>query len=124
MWPFELVATATDSPSDSPAGSFRKFGTDVNGISATPVIVAFCCAAAETAVRSSATNVQARYLGIGTSSTNDHGGQFIFLDFASQFGFLQSSQSFPTNIFDAALSFLNCHRSQFEATLANSPPPG
>src|SRR6476659_8771679 len=69
MWPFELVATATDSPSDSPAGSFRKFGTGVNGISATPVMVAFCCAAAETAVRSSAANVQARYLGICTSRT-------------------------------------------------------
>src|SRR4029453_11407163 len=67
MWPLEFVATATDSPSDSPGGSFRKFGTDVNEMSATPVIVAFCCAAAETAVRNSAANVQARYLGIGTS---------------------------------------------------------
>src|SRR4030095_5626290 len=67
MWPFELVATATDSPSYSPGGSFKKFGTDVNEMSATPVIVAFCCAAAETAVRNSAANVQARYLGIGTS---------------------------------------------------------
>jgi hypothetical protein len=44
MLPFELVATATDSPSDSPGGSLRKFDTVVNGISGTPVIVAFACA--------------------------------------------------------------------------------
>src|SRR5689334_5622064 len=47
MFPFELVATATDSPSDSPGGSLRKLGTDVKAISGTPVIVAFCCATAE-----------------------------------------------------------------------------
>src|ERR1041385_5099989 len=44
MFPFESVATATDSPRYSPCGSFRKFGTDVNGMSGTPGIVAFCCA--------------------------------------------------------------------------------
>src|SRR3982750_3677969 len=44
MLPFELVATATDSPRDSPGGSLRKFDTVVNGISGTPVIVAFACA--------------------------------------------------------------------------------
>src|SRR5688572_31983060 len=48
----------------------------------------------------------------------------IRLDFVSQFGFLQSEQSLPTNILAAVLSPLNCQRSQFEATLANSPPPG
>jgi hypothetical protein len=35
--PFESVATATDSPRYSPAGSLRKFGTVVKGISDTPV---------------------------------------------------------------------------------------
>src|SRR5439155_14171064 len=44
MLPFELVATATDSPRDSPGGSLRKFDTVVNGMSGTPVIVAFACA--------------------------------------------------------------------------------
>src|SRR5205085_9680493 len=44
MLPFELVATATDSPRDSPGGSLRKFDTAVNGMSGTPVIVAFACA--------------------------------------------------------------------------------
>jgi hypothetical protein len=42
MFPFELVATATDSPRYSPAGSLRKFGTEVKGMSGTPVMVAFC----------------------------------------------------------------------------------
>src|SRR3954462_2286332 len=46
MWSLELVATATDSPRYSPGGGFRKFGTAVNGISATPVIVALSCACA------------------------------------------------------------------------------
>jgi hypothetical protein len=41
MLPFEFVATATDSPRFSPDGSLRKFGTDVNGMSGTPAIVAF-----------------------------------------------------------------------------------
>src|SRR5882762_8397093 len=49
MLPFELVATATDSPKYSPGGSLRKFGTDVKGMSGTPVIVAFCCADEEPA---------------------------------------------------------------------------
>src|SRR5215472_12574200 len=40
MWPFELVATATDSPRYSPGGSFKKFGTDENSISGTCSIVA------------------------------------------------------------------------------------
>src|SRR5215510_4334374 len=62
MCPFEFVATATDSPSDSPAGSFRKFGTAVNGISGTPVIVAFCCAAADPATSVKTAIVQTRYL--------------------------------------------------------------
>ena len=31
-----------------------------------------------------------------------HAAYFRFLDFVSQFGFLQSSQSLPTNIFDAS----------------------
>src|ERR1700722_17101413 len=38
--PLELVATATDSPRYSPAGSFNKFGADVNGISGTFSMVA------------------------------------------------------------------------------------
>ena len=54
MLPFELVATATDSPRFSPGGSFRKFGTDVNGMSGTPVIVAFCCATRDPVVSSTA----------------------------------------------------------------------
>src|SRR5713101_4323573 len=54
MFPFELVATATDSPRYSPAGSLRKFGTEVKGISGTPVIVAFCCADTEPARRRTA----------------------------------------------------------------------
>src|SRR5271169_6394101 len=44
MWPFELVATATDSPRYSPGGSFSKFGTDENGMSRTFSIVALRCA--------------------------------------------------------------------------------
>src|SRR5437879_3809439 len=44
MWPLELVATATASPRYSPAGSFRKFGTVINGISGTFWIVALRCA--------------------------------------------------------------------------------
>src|SRR5215475_3361506 len=46
MLPLESVATATDSPRYSPAGTFRKLGTDVIGISGTPVIVALSCALA------------------------------------------------------------------------------
>src|SRR5258708_4171366 len=46
MCPFELVATATDSPRYSPGGSLRKFGTEVKGISATFWALAFCCASA------------------------------------------------------------------------------
>jgi len=41
MLPFELVATATDSPRFSPGGSLRKFGTELAGMSGTPAIVAF-----------------------------------------------------------------------------------
>ena len=48
----------------------------------------------------------------------------IPLDFTSQFEFVQRLQSLPANIFPASLSPLSVHRSQFEATLANSPPPG
>src|SRR2546425_8827351 len=54
MLPFELVATATDSPRSSPAGSLRKSGTDVKGISGTLVIVAFCWADADAATSSKA----------------------------------------------------------------------
>ena len=43
-WPLELVATATASPRYSPGGSFRKFGTAVNGISGTFWMVALRCA--------------------------------------------------------------------------------
>src|SRR6266849_2789634 len=46
MCPFELVATATDSPRYSPGGSLRKFGTEVKGISGTFWALAFCCASA------------------------------------------------------------------------------
>ena len=45
-------------------------------------------------------------------------------DAVSQFEFVQRLQSLPTNIFAACLSPLNCHRSQFDATFAHSPPPG
>lgn len=41
----------------------------------------------------------------------------------SQVGFVQRSHFFPTNIRAAFRSFLNCHRTQFEATFAHSPPP-
>src|SRR5436853_2033101 len=44
MWPLEFVATATASPRYSPGGSFRKFGTAVNGISGTILMVALRCA--------------------------------------------------------------------------------
>src|SRR6516225_3644548 len=54
MCPFELVATATDSPRYSPGGSFRKFGTDVKGISGTFCALAFCCASAGAAHRTRA----------------------------------------------------------------------
>src|SRR6185436_383316 len=67
MLPFELVATATDSPRNSPAGSLRKFGTAVNGISGTPVIVAFCWADAEPARSRTAAHVQARCRVMGRS---------------------------------------------------------
>src|SRR5438034_7696097 len=60
MLPFELVATATASPKYSPAGSFRKFGTEVKGISGTPVIVAFCWADAEPARSRTAVQVENR----------------------------------------------------------------
>src|SRR5690606_29287640 len=46
------------------------------------------------------------------------------LDAVSQVGFVQRLQSLPTNIFAACVSPLSCHRSQLEATFANSPPPG
>lgn len=45
-------------------------------------------------------------------------------DAVSQLEFVQSAQSLPTNIRAACRSPFNCQRSQFEATLANSPPPG
>src|SRR5579862_1461075 len=62
MLPFESVATATDSPSDSPAGSLRKLGTDVNGMSGTPVMVAFCCALVSAAdSRMKPAQVETRY---------------------------------------------------------------
>src|SRR2546427_12899271 len=62
MLPFELVATATDSPRYSPAGSLRKSGTDVKGISGTLVIVAFCWADADAATSSkAAAHAEARY---------------------------------------------------------------
>src|SRR5712692_1825172 len=62
MLPFELVATATASPKYSPAGSLRKFGTAVKGISGTPVIVAFCWATAERATSSKTpAHAKARY---------------------------------------------------------------
>src|SRR5215813_1827812 len=60
MLPFELVATATDSPRDSPGGSLRKFATVVNGISGTPVIVAFACANAEPVASVRTAHVEAR----------------------------------------------------------------
>src|SRR6188768_2695432 len=69
MFPFELVATATDSPRDSPAGSLRKFGTEVNGISGTPVIVAFCWADAEPARSRTAAYIQKRCRGMGAAYT-------------------------------------------------------
>src|SRR6266508_1184545 len=60
MLPFELVATATDSPRFSPAGSLRKLGTEVKGISGTPVIVAFCWADAAPARSRTAAYVENR----------------------------------------------------------------
>src|SRR5215813_13966774 len=60
MLPFELLATATDSPRDSPGGSLRKFATVVNGISGTPVIVAFACANAEPVASVRTAHVEAR----------------------------------------------------------------
>src|SRR5262245_13933144 len=60
MLPFEFVATATDSPRDSPGGSLRKFDTVVNGMSGTPVIVAFACANAGPAASVRTAHVEAR----------------------------------------------------------------
>src|SRR5882762_1756637 len=60
MLSFELVATATASPKYSPAGSLRKLGTEVKGISGTPVIVAFCWADAEPARSRTAAYVEKR----------------------------------------------------------------
>src|SRR5216683_5950630 len=60
MLPFELVATATASPKYSPAGSLRKFGTEVKGMSGTPVMVAFCWADAEPARSRTAAYVEKR----------------------------------------------------------------
>ena len=48
----------------------------------------------------------------------------IRFDRTSQFEFVQRLQFLPTNIAPAFLSLLNVHLSQFDATLANSPPPG
>ena len=48
----------------------------------------------------------------------------IPFDFTSQFEFVQRLQSLPTNILPASLSPFNVQRSQSDATLANSPPPG
>src|SRR6266581_9595653 len=66
MWPLELVATATDSPRYSPAGTFRKFGTDVYRISGTFCAVAFCCANAGAAHSTKAiadTDARQRFIG-------------------------------------------------------------
>src|SRR4030095_3438637 len=60
MLPFEFVATATDSPRDSPGGSLRRFGTVLNGMSGTPVIVAFACANAGPAASIRTAYVEAR----------------------------------------------------------------
>src|SRR5436309_12585591 len=60
MFPFESVATATDSPRYSPGGSLRKLATGVNGISGTPVIVAFCWADAEPATSTTRAYAQTR----------------------------------------------------------------
>ncbi len=48
----------------------------------------------------------------------------IPFDCTSQFEFVQRPHFLPANILPAFLSPLNVHRSQFDATLANSPPPG
>jgi cytochrome c peroxidase len=45
-------------------------------------------------------------------------------DSVSQLGFVHRSHFAPTNIALAFLSPLNCHSTQFDATFANSPPPG
>src|SRR5712691_5105446 len=46
MCPLEFVAIPTDSPRNSPGGTFSRFGTDVYAISGTFCAVAFCCARA------------------------------------------------------------------------------
>src|SRR5262249_52319453 len=61
MLPFESVATATDSPRYSPAGSLRKFDTEVKGMSGTPLIVAFCWARAEPATSTTPTHAETRF---------------------------------------------------------------
>src|SRR5919198_1555042 len=60
MLPFEFVATATASPRYSPGGSLRKFATVVNGISGTPVTVAFACANAGPAASVRTAHAEAR----------------------------------------------------------------
>src|SRR6266849_1263258 len=74
MLPFELVATATDSPKYSPAGSLRKFGTAVKGMSVTPVIVAFCWATAGPATRTTAVHAEARYRSMERPPTRSDDG--------------------------------------------------
>ena len=49
---------------------------------------------------------------------------YRFFERVTQFGSVQRRQSLPVNIFPASLSSLSCHLSQFDATLAHSPPPG
>src|SRR5437867_2825922 len=74
MWPLELVATPTDSPRNSPAGTFRKFGTDVYGISGTFCAVAFCCANAGAAHSTKAmadTNARQRFIGASSKIRTD-----------------------------------------------------
>src|SRR5579872_6169931 len=66
MWPLELVATATDSPRYSPAGSFNKFGAEVNGISGTFSMVAlrWLNAGAAASTATAADNIRIRFMGI------------------------------------------------------------
>lgn len=51
-------------------------------------------------------------------------GYFSPFDSTSQLGFVQRLHFAPTNMREAFLSPLSCQRAQFDATFANSPPPG
>ena len=66
----------------------------------------------------------AQTVGSDSYTQAETGDYLIPFDRTSQFELVQRLQFLPTNIWPAFLSPLKVQLSQFEATLANSPPPG